>query len=113
MCFLKLIYMLCSERNKLPTKDIYTKTQGCKLGFSIRCNFFLLITCNNSHQTQPNLTIYAPFFTICLYILEHAVNASVTGLVPKELVFLPISGSLLHGHGKTIFHRLPCLEIAR
>lgn len=92
------------DQNKLPIEDIHTKTQGCKLGFRIRCNFYSIITHNNSRQTQPN-NYKCPLLTICFYILEHIKGASVIALLPKELVFLPLS---LHGLTKTIFHSLPC-----
>lgn len=54
--------MLHGEENKLTnedihtfasiltTEDIHTKTQECKLGFSIRYNFLLTITCNNNNN---------------------------------------------------------------
>ena len=103
MCFLKIICMIPRDQNKLPIEDIHTKTQECKLGFRIRYNFFLIITHNNSCQTQPNI-YKCPLLTICFSILEHIISASVIVLMPKELVFLPLS---LHGRAKTIFHSLP------
>ena len=71
MCFLKTIYMPPRDQNKLPIEDIHTKTQGCKLSFRIRCNFLLIITHNNSRQTQPNNYKMPSFNYLLLYSGTH------------------------------------------
>ena len=76
------------DQNKLPIEDIHIKTQGCKLGFRIRCNFYSIITHNNSRQTQPN-NYKCPLLTICFYILEH-VKCFCNCAYAKGASFSPI-----------------------